>query len=131
MFKKKRFLIGGLLVLLAVGYLGYTAFANAATYYYMVGEVVAKGESIYGEKIRMEGKAVPGSIVQESAGRVWKFTMVDKDGPQTLAVIYEGVAPDTFKDDADVVVEGSLGADGIFRAKTLMAKCPSRYEPEV
>jgi cytochrome c-type biogenesis protein CcmE len=43
-------------------------------------------------------------------------------------VIYRGLAPDTFTDEADVVVEGRLQPDGTFRATTLLAKCGSRYE---
>ena len=43
-------------------------------------------------------------------------------------VVYRGIAPDTFTDGVDVVVEGRLGADGTFRATTLLAKCASRYE---
>jgi cytochrome c-type biogenesis protein CcmE len=43
-------------------------------------------------------------------------------------VVYRGLAPDTFTDDVDVVVEGRLGRDGTFEATTLLAKCGSRYE---
>jgi cytochrome c-type biogenesis protein CcmE len=43
-------------------------------------------------------------------------------------VVYRGLAPDTFTDDVDVVVEGRLMPDGTFRATTLLAKCGSRYE---
>ncbi|MDQ8151089.1 MAG: cytochrome c maturation protein CcmE, partial [Gemmatimonadota bacterium] len=39
-----------------------------------------------------------------------------------------GLIPDTFSDSVDVVVEGRLGEDGVFRATTLLAKCASRYE---
>ena len=50
------------------------------------------------------------------------------DGGRELPVRYHGIIPDTFVDDADVVVEGALGADGTFAAHTLLAKCPSKYE---
>ena len=50
------------------------------------------------------------------------------DGKQTYAVAYRGIAPDTFTDGVDVVVEGRMGADGTFQATTLLAKCASRYE---
>jgi cytochrome c-type biogenesis protein CcmE len=43
-------------------------------------------------------------------------------------VIYRGIAPDTFTDGVDVVVEGRMGEDGTFHATTLLAKCASRYE---
>ena len=41
---------------------------------------------------------------------------------------YRGVAPDTFTDGVDIVVEGRLDANGVFQATTLLAKCASRYE---
>ena len=43
---------------------------------------------------------------------------------------YAKETPDTFVDGSEVVVEGSLGADGVFVAHTLLAKCPSKYEAQ-
>ena len=43
-------------------------------------------------------------------------------------MVYEGVLPDTFTDDIEVVLEGRFGEDGVFQAKTLLTKCGSRYE---
>jgi cytochrome c-type biogenesis protein CcmE len=57
-----------------------------------------------------------------------KFTIRDKDGTATLPVDFSGIIPDTFVDDADVVVEGDRRPDGVFVATTLLAKCPSKYE---
>ena len=51
-----------------------------------------------------------------------------EDGAVTYPVVYRGLAPDTFTDDVDVVVEGRLEPDGTFRATSLLAKCGSRYE---
>ena len=129
MFKKKRFLIGGIIILLALGYLGYTSFAGAATYYYKVNEVLAKGSSVIGENVRVEGHVATGSVQRESVGRLLKFTISDTVSGESLAVVYSGVVPDTFKADSDVVVEGSIGLDGVFQAQTIMTKCPSKYEP--
>ena len=106
MFKKKRFLIGGIIILLALGYLGYTSFAGAATYYYKVNEVLAKGSSVIGTNLRVEGQVAPGSVQQESAGRLLKFTLSDNGGGAIIPVAYSGVVPDTFKAGSDVVVEG-------------------------
>ena len=50
------------------------------------------------------------------------------DGAQSYPVVYRGIAPDTFTDGVDVVVEGRLQRDGTFHATTLLAKCASRYE---
>ncbi|NIM07412.1 MAG: cytochrome c maturation protein CcmE, partial [Armatimonadetes bacterium] len=63
-------------------------------------------------------------------GTVLKFTIIDSDGDKVLPVVFRGVAPDTFKEDADVVAEGYLTPEGVFQASTILAKCPSRYEAE-
>ena len=50
------------------------------------------------------------------------------DGAKAFPVVYRGIAPDTFTDGVDVVVEGRMGEDGTFHATVLLAKCASRYE---
>lgn len=124
--KRRKFLIAGIIIFLAVAYLGYIGFKSAATYYYMVSELLGQGSSIYGENVRVNGQVVPGSVEQK--GLMLKFTLTD--GGRNLPVIYQGVVPDTFKVGNDIVVEGKLNSDGIFQAHTLMPKCPSKYVPE-
>ena len=48
-----------------------------------------------------------------------------------LKVIYKGSEPppDTFKDDAQALAEGTYGRDGVFHATVLQAKCASKYAP--
>ncbi len=128
MFKRKKFLIGGIILFLAIGYLAYTGFAGSATYYYTVSELIALESSSNDQTVRVNGQVAPGSVQYESQGRVLKFNVTD--GTQTLPVIYQGVVPDTFKVGNEVVVEGQLSSDGIFRAQVLMPKCPSRYVPK-
>ena len=127
MLRKKRFLIGGIIVVLAIGYLAYVGFMNSATYYYTVGELNELGSSIYGDSVRVSGKVAPGSIEQERAGLILRFTIVE--GEESLPVVYQGVVPDTFKVGIEVVVEGKINSEGIFQAHTLMTKCPSKYVP--
>jgi cytochrome c-type biogenesis protein CcmE len=95
-------------------------------YYVTVEEFREKGE-LKGH-FRVNGKVTPGTIERLQGGRQVKFTMHDKDGPATLLVDYTGIVPDTFVDEADVVVEGRRREDGVFEATTLLAKCPSKYE---
>ncbi len=128
MIKKKRFLIGGIIIFLAIGYLGYMGFQSSATYYYTVSELMEQGNSIHGENVRVNGQIVPGSVEQETVGRTLKFTIIDSQ--ESLPVVYQGVVPDAFKVGNDVVVEGHLNSDGIFQANTILVKCPSKYVPE-
>lgn len=128
MLRKKRFLVGGIIVFLAIGYLSYAGFVGGATYYYTVGEVIEQGSLIYDENVRVNGQVAPGSVEQETAGRILRFTITD--GGESLPVVYQGAVPDSFKAGNTVVVEGHLNSSGIFQAHTLMPKCPSKYVPK-
>ena len=95
-------------------------------YYVSVKEFTEKGQPK--GRFRVNGKVQPGTIERMSDGRQVKSTIKDKEGGATLPVDFAGIIPDTFVDDADVVVEGNRRADGVFEATTLLAKCPSKYE---
>ena len=124
----KKFLIGGITVFLAIGYLVFMGFQDSTTYYYTVSELMEQGSSIYDENVRVKGQVAPGSVEQEAAGRILRFSIID--GEESLSVTYQGAVPDTFKAGAEVVIEGQFNSNGIFQAHTLMPKCPSRYEPQ-
>ena len=129
MLRKKRFLIGGIIVFLAIGYLGFMGFQSSATYYYTVSELMEQGGSIYGENVQVNGQVTPGSVEQEPGSLILRFS-ISEDGEESLPVVYHGVVPDTFKVGSDVVVEGHLNSAGIFQANTILTKCPSKYVPE-
>jgi len=46
-----------------------------------------------------------------------------------MPVVYKGVVPDAFQPEAEVVMEGTLAPSGTFEAASLLAKCPSKYNP--
>ena len=95
-------------------------------YYVTVDEFLEKGAPA--GHFRVNGKVRPGSIERLDGGRRVQFTVVDPATQATLPVDFSGIIPDTFVDDADVVVEGKRREDGVFQATTLLAKCPSKYE---
>jgi cytochrome c-type biogenesis protein CcmE len=95
-------------------------------YYVTVKEYTEKGQPK--GRFRVNGKVATGTIDRMKDGREVKFTIKDKDGGATLPVDFSGIIPDTFVDEADVVVEGTRRPDGVFEATTLRAKCPSKYE---
>ena len=130
MLKKKKVVICGIIVFIAMGYLAFASFQGAATYYYTVGELIGQGSSIYDETVRVNGQAVHGSVVQEAQGTILRFIIIDAEGEQSLPVVYQGIVPDAFKTGNEVVVEGQLNSNGTFQAHTLMPKCPSKYVPE-
>lgn len=128
MFKKKRFIFGGIIILIAVGYLSFVGFQSSATYYYTVSELMDQGNSIYEKNVRVNGVVMPGSIVQETDTLTLEFTLAE--GGNSLPVIYHGVVPDAFAAGKEVVVAGYLNADGILQADEILTKCPSKYVPQ-
>ena len=124
-----KFLIGGVVVLGGAGVLMANAIKQTGEYYLTPQELetrVAADPSFAGTGVKVGARVVSGSIVRAASGREVSFKVTD--GAQTVPVIYRGIAPDTFTDGVDVVVEGRLGSDGTFHATTLLAKCASRYE---
>lgn len=117
------FLVAGFAVLFGVGFKG------NLVYYLTVGEFLEKSRtSDLGENFRINGNVLPGSIYKTPGVLGARFVMTD--GSKQLPVLYAKETPDTFVDGSEVVVEGSLGADGTFAAHTLLAKCPSKYEAQ-
>ena len=126
---RTKFLIGGLFVLGSAGALMASSIKETGQYYLTPGELAAKvgKDPTFRETgVKVGARVVSGSIKRDPGGRSLTFDMTD--GQQTYAVAYRGIAPDTFTDGVDVIVEGRLGPDGTFRATTLLAKCASRYE---
>jgi cytochrome c-type biogenesis protein CcmE len=126
---RTKFISGGIVVLGVAGYLMASSIRDTAVYYLTPNELYAKTTSdptFYETGVKVGARVVPGSIVRQAGGRELAFRMTD--GAKTYSVVYRGIAPDTFTDGVDVVVEGRLGHDGTFRATTLLAKCASRYE---
>ena len=46
----------------------------------------------------------------------------------TARVVYVGPKPDLLKNEAQAIVTGKLGEDGVFYADELLLKCPTKYE---
>ncbi len=107
-------------------YLVVSGFQGASVFFFTVSELQAKEATIGGQRVKVAGKVVDGSIEQDKG--TMKVSFQAEEGGHILPVTYKGIVPDTFKDGAEVVVEGKSGADGVFHADVLLAKCPSKYE---
>lgn len=124
-----KVLFAGALVVGTVGFLMASGIKETGVYYLTPTELAAKvsaDPSFHDVGVKMGAKVVPGSIQRDVASQTIRFEATD--GQVTYPVVYRGLAPDTFTDDVEVVVEGRLQPDGTFRATTLLAKCGSRYE---
>lgn len=128
MLKKKKYLIGGLILTVALIFLGYLGFMNGLTYYYEVDEFLDEANSISGQTVRVSGN-VADDVVKD--GLEIRFTILDMTGKEaSLPVVYSGAVPDTFKVGNQVVVEGKYTTNGIFEAETIIVKCGSKFTTE-
>ena len=128
----QKFIIGGLLLLLFVGYLGYQivrATQTTGAYYMTVAELYGERPQIIGERVRVNGNVVAGTENWDAENVTLKFSISDESG-QSLPIVFYGPRPDNFQRAASAIIEGELKADGSFEAQTLLLKCPSRYEEE-
>ena len=116
-----RWSIPALVVAACVGYLIYSASGGSAEYYLTVSQL--RTHSVAGD-VRVAG-VVQSDVQKSDAGLHVTFT--EKDGTASMPVDYTGTLPDIFRPGITVVAEGRLGKDGIFHARTLLAKCPSRF----
>jgi len=122
-----RFVIAGLTIVAAIGYMIYAALAGGSEYFVTTGELKAMGDKAVGQPMKVGGRVVEGSIQGGRGSGATAFSLTD--GSQELRVSFQGVVPDTFGPGVDVILEGKLAADGSFQATNMMAKCASKYEP--
>ena len=119
----------GLVMTLAFAGLMYSTLAEGTEYYKHVDEVMAQPADWYGKKLQLHGYIVPNSVFVNRKTLEYRFK-VQSNGHMVDAR-YTGVVPDTFKDDAEVVLKGTLATDGFSVVPDgVMAKCPSKYEPK-
>ena len=111
----------GVVVAACVGYLVYSATGGSSEYYLTVSEL--KSQTTTGD-VRVAG-VVQNDIQRSDGGLRVLFT--EKDGTASMPVEYRGTLPDIFQPGITVVAEGRLGADGVFHARNVLAKCPSRF----
>lgn len=126
-----RFGIVIAVIVVSLAYLAYTGVQESKSYYVTIAELRKLGDVAYTRRLRVAGNVEPGSIRQ--VGTNADFVIVEQDPQsketQTLRVSYKGTEPppDTFKDNAQALVLGEYGRDGIFHAKEIQAKCASKY----
>jgi cytochrome c-type biogenesis protein CcmE len=107
-----------------VGYLIFTASGGSSEYYLTVSELRSNPPA---GDVRVAG-VVQGDVHKTNGGLHVTFT--EKDATAAMPVEYSGALPDIFQPGITVVAEGRLGSDGVFHARTLLAKCPSRFSTQ-
>jgi len=119
-----------------IGWLAWSGYGANKSYYVTIPELGNMGDKAYHSQLRVEGFVQPGSIEQNGTHVNFVLNEFESHSPKAasgrlLTVNYKGAEPppDTFKDDAMALAEGSYGRDGVFHANVLQAKCASKYAP--
>ncbi len=130
--KQKAVKIGltAFVLVLAFGGLLYSTLREGTEYYKHVEEVVPHAQEWQGKRLQLHGYIVPGSIFRKKDTLEYRFQVQSKGFVVNAA--YTGIVPDTFKDEAEVVLKGTLTPAGGFDVQPngVMAKCPSKYQPK-
>jgi cytochrome c-type biogenesis protein CcmE len=146
--ERLKFLIGGVLFLAAVVYLIILATANGARYFITLNDLMSNPEYV-GQTVRITGAVVGETIKYDGKNLIMDFSIAhvptetqdlayalyiaaNDPNVQRVHVHMEGeVKPDLLQHEAQAILTGKLGTDGIFYASELLLKCPSRYEEAV
>ena len=127
-----RFLIPSAVIVLAAGFLVWTATRAAAVYYLTLDEVLIEGQAISGKVIRVQGTVKDGSIERVDGNAGIKFVLTDD--VRQIPVVYDQTPPDllgysTENRYQDVVIEGSIDENGVLRARNLLVKHGPEFIP--
>ncbi len=125
------------LVLAFVG-LMWSSLREGTEYYKNVDEVVSNRQVWEGKRLQLHGYVVPGTWVQRGKNSLeYKFKVQNNPArhAETGGIVdasYTGILPDTFKDEAEVVLKGRFTPAGGFEVEKngVMAKCPSKYQAQ-
>lgn len=127
MQRRKRFVIGALVIVGALSYIMYGGMQEAMVYFKMPSELKAEETSSRDKFLRMGGMVVKGSLQADVKNLTYRFEL--SDGTASVPVFFKGIPPDLFTEGKGAVVEGRIGADGVFQATTIMAKHAEEYSP--
>ncbi len=108
------------------GALALRAFRENVMFYFDPSKVAA-GQVKPGQRFRLGGMVVKGSVQRQSGSLEVKFTVTDF--AHNVPVAYDKVLPDLFKEGAGVVALGRLDAQGTFVADEVLAKHDEKYMP--
>ena len=151
---RTKFIIGGLLIVTAVVYLIVSSTQANAQYFLTVEEVFTKSDQVKDRDLRISGAVIGDSIDYDPDSLTISFEVAHIPGDNDeinargglaavlnsavsnvenarLDVIYVGPKPDLLQNEAQAIMTGRLGEDGIFYADELLLKCPTKYEDAV
>lgn len=117
-----------LLVLIAgsLAWVGTQALSGNLVYYVTPTELLHQ-QPAAGERLRLGGQVVPGSLHDATGGGGIGFVVTD--GTTRMSVVHSGSTPSLFETGIGVVLEGTYGADGAFHSDAMLVKHGEEYRP--
>jgi cytochrome c-type biogenesis protein CcmE len=151
---RTKFILGGILIAVAIIYLIVTSTQAAAQYYLTIDELIVKGDTMKDRDIKLSGAVLGETIQYDAKALTLRFTMANvpadlneieaagglaevlhqavlDPNANRMEVVYIGPMPDLLRHEAQAIVTGRLREDGVFEADELLLKCPTRYEDEI
>jgi cytochrome c-type biogenesis protein CcmE len=149
-FRVNKFIIGGVVISVAVLLLAISNLRGNAQYYMTINELIIAPEK-WNQNVRISGAVrgdsiqvnpqtgyltfvavnVPGDMktVEQMRGiaAVLHQAVIDPNAA-SLTIRYHGARPDLLKNEAQAIITGKMQPDGTFLADDLLLKCPSKYE---
>jgi cytochrome c-type biogenesis protein CcmE len=130
---KTKVIVKTLLAIVVIGggiaYFMYQAMSTSWSYYYSVDDFIVNTAMAQNHSLRIAGKVKEGTITRDEEKMDLSFAL--SGDSNDLFVKYGGSVPDNFVEGGEVVVEGRLDTQGVFRADKLMTKCESKYKAKV
>jgi cytochrome c-type biogenesis protein CcmE len=120
-----RLIVCLLVVIGALAFIAVRGLTGNFVYYLTPTDIVAHHKATVGERVRLGGYVVPGSVHQTRSSLTFTVT----DGTDSMHVSDTGSVPELFKPGQGVVLEGALGADGLFHSDTLLVQHNGDYRP--
>ncbi|MGZ6299360.1 MAG: cytochrome c maturation protein CcmE [Candidatus Limnocylindria bacterium] len=115
--------VGVAVVVAVIAYLAFSSVGNALVYYLTPSELLARGSAEVGKTERLGGLVKTGSIHGEAPD----LTFVLTDGTTEISVHAATAPTRSFREGIGAVVEGELGADGVFQASQVIVKHDENY----
>ena len=151
---RTKFIVGGVLIMVAIIYLIYSSTKANAEYFMTVDELQTRTDNLIGRNLRISGAVVGSTIQFDPDTHILTFKIANVPGDNStitaqgglakvlhdavmdptnkrLNVSYTGPKPDLMRDEAQAILTGYLAEDGIFHAEELLLKCPTKYEDAV
>jgi cytochrome c-type biogenesis protein CcmE len=124
--KRLALIAAGLAAIAVAAALVLNAFRSNLVFFFTPTEI-AEGKAPAGRAFRVGGLVEPGSLKRVGDGTSVVFVVTDN--ARSIQVAYTGILPDLFKEGKGVVAQGSILADGGFRATEVLAKHDENYMP--